>query len=55
MALPLLIAIAVLQWLVITLLPNVEPQFNHTTFLYGNLQIIGIIWVYQVINKYIKL
>ena len=57
-------AIAVLQWLCITasvgiaqwLNPNVPVPlwFEPNAFFAGNLQIIAVIWVYQVINKYIK-
>ena len=57
-------AIAVLQWLCITasvgiaqwLNPNVPVPlwFDPNALFAGNLQIIAVIWVYQVINKYIK-
>ena len=53
MPLLLLLAIAVLQWLVVSLLP-IEPPFDQTVFFAGNLQIIVVIWVYQTITKYIK-
>ena len=57
-------AIAVLQWLCVSasvyMLELLEPNlpvplwFDPTTFLYGNLQIIFILWAYQTIIKYIK-
>jgi hypothetical protein len=57
-------AIAILQWLCIlasTQLSqwfhpelNVALQFDPTTFLYGNLQIIFVLWAYQTILKYVK-
>jgi hypothetical protein len=50
----LALIIALLQWLV-TEAFSTDPSFNHTLFLYGNLQIIVIIWIYQTFNKYIKL
>ena len=53
MPLLLLLLISVLQWLVLHL-PNVHPEYDATTFLYGNLQIIIILFVYRVIKKYIK-
>ena len=53
MPLLLLLFIAILQWLVIQL-PGVHPEYDATTFLYGNLQIIIILYVYRFIKKYIK-
>ena len=52
---PLLVAliIAVLQWLVTLCLPPIE-DFDSTTFMLGNIQIIAIIWFYQMITKYIR-
>lgn len=54
MPLLLLLLISVLQWLVVMVLPSTPTDFNPTTFLLGNLQIIIIIWVYQTIKKYVK-
>ena len=57
-------AIAILQWLCtlasLRLSQWLQPElpiplwFDPTTFLYGNLQIIFILWVYQTIIKYVK-
>lgn len=52
MPLLLFTAIAVLQWLVVSLL-SVEPPFDQTTFLFGNLQIIAILAVWRLIDKYV--
>jgi len=38
----LLIIIALLQWLVMQL-PNINPTFDSTVFLYGNLQMIIVV------------
>lgn len=54
MPLLLLTLIALLQWGIVILLPNTPSDFNPTTFLYGNLQIIVILWFYRVITKYIN-
>lgn len=52
MSLPLLVLIALLQFYVSFL---VDLQlFDYEAFLYGNLQIIAIMWFYKTINKYIK-
>lgn len=53
MPLLLLTLIALLQWAIAMYLPS-SPDFNPTTFLYGNLQIVVILWFYRVITKYIK-
>ena len=53
MPLLLFTAIAVLQWLVVSLLP-IEPPFDKNTFLLGNLQILVVIAVWQLFNRYIK-
>ena len=50
----LLTAIAICQWLVLQL-PNIHPEYDPTTFLYGNLQIISILALWKFINKYINL
>ena len=52
---PLMVAltIAVLQWLVTLCIPPIE-DFYSTVFMLGNIQIIAIIWFYQMILKYIK-
>ena len=53
MPLLLLLQISVLQWLIL-LLPGVHPEYDATVWLYGNLQIIIMLFVYRVIKKYIK-
>lgn len=50
--LPLLLAIALVQWLVLQL-PHVETEYDTTTFLMGNLQMVIILGLYQVFNKYV--
>ena len=47
----LLTLIASLQWLVVV---NIEPDFNSTAILFGNVQMIIILAVYKFINKYVK-
>ena len=57
-------AIAVMQWLSIQisikLFPLLHPNapmvidFDPNAILAGNLQIMVVLWVYQIINKYIK-
>ena len=56
-------AIAVLQWLSIQignkLFPLLHPNapmvdFDPNAILAGNLQIMVVLWMYQVITKYIK-
>ena len=57
-------AIALLQWLSIQisikLFPLLHPNtpmvidFDPTAILAGNLQIVVVLWMYQVITKYIK-
>lgn len=55
-----LTAIAIWQWLSVLLIQRIHPElnvaldFDPTTFLFGNLQIILILWVYQTVTKYIK-
>lgn len=51
MPLLLLTLIALLQWVIAMYLPSIT-DFNPTTFLYGNLQIIIILWSYRVTIKY---
>jgi hypothetical protein len=55
MYLLVLIAIASLQWLITMNLANagVILPFDPTIFLFGNLQIICVVAVWQFINKYI--
>ena len=45
--------IAVMQWLVISILP-VESPFDHTLLFIGNLQILAVAGIWQLLNKYIK-
>ena len=57
-------AIAVLQWLCVTasvgLIGYMEPNlsapswFDVNAIFFGNMQIIAVIWLYQVIIKYVK-
>ena len=54
MPLLLLTLIALLQWVTAMYLPSI-PDFNPTTFLYGNLQIIIILWSYRVTIKYARI
>ena len=53
MPLLLLLFMSVLQWLVVQL-QMVHPEYEATTFLYGNLQIITTIFAYNFIKKYIR-
>ena len=53
MPLLLLLFISVLQWGILHL-PGVHPEYDATAWLYGNLQIIIMIFVYGLIKKYIK-
>ncbi len=53
MPLLILLTLSVLQWLVFQL-PGVHPEYDVTVWLYGNLQIIAMLFVYRVIKKYIK-
>ena len=53
MPLLLLLTVSILQWLILHL-PGVHPEYDATTFLYGNLQIIIILFVYRVIKKYVR-
>ena len=54
MPLLLLLFMSVLQWLVVQL-PMVQPEYDATIFLYGNLQIITTIFAYRLIKKYIRI
>lgn len=54
MPLLLLLTMSVLQWLVVQL-PMVQPEYDATIFLYGNLQIITTIFAYKLIKKYIRI
>ena len=53
MPLLILLTLSVLQWLVFQL-PGVHPEYDATVWLYGNLQIIIMLFVYRLIKKYIK-
>ena len=53
MPLLLLLFISVLQWGILHL-PGVHPEYDATAWLYGNLQIIIMLFVYRLIKKYIK-
>ena len=53
MPLLLLLFISVLQWGILQL-PGVHPEYEATVWLYGNLQIIIMLFVYRLIKKYIK-
>ena len=53
MPLLLLLFVSVLQWLILHL-PGVHPEYDATAWLYGNLQIIIMLFVHRVIKKYIK-
>lgn len=48
-----LLIMALLQWYICFMVD--EPSFDYTAFLYGNLQIVAVLWVYQTVTKYIKL
>lgn len=54
MPLLVLLTMSVLQWLIVQL-PMVHPEYDATTFLYGNLQIIATIFAYNFIKKYIRI
>ena len=53
MPLLLLLFVSVLQWLILQL-PGVHPKYDAIVWLYGNLQIIIMLFVYRLIKKYIK-
>ena len=53
MPLLLLLTISILQWGILHL-PGVHPEYDATVWLYGNLQIIIMLFVYRLIKKYIK-
>ena len=53
MPLLLLLLISVLQWSILQI-TNVHPEYDATLWLYGNLQIIIMLFVYRLIKKYIK-
>ena len=53
MPLLLLLFVSVLQWGILHL-PGVHPEYDATAWLYGNLQIIIMLFVYRLIKKYIK-
>ena len=53
MPLLLLLTVSILQWLILHL-PGVHPEYDSTVWLYGNLQIIIMLFVYRLIKKYIK-
>ena len=53
MPLLLLLFVSILQWGILHL-PGVHPEYDATAWLYGNLQIIIMIFVYRLVKKYIK-
>ena len=53
MPLLLLLVVSILQWGILHL-PGVQPEYDATVWLYGNLQIIIMLFVYRLIKKYIK-
>ena len=53
MPLLLLTFVSVLQWGILHL-PGVHPEYDPTSWLLGNLQIVAMLFVYKVIKKYIK-
>ena len=53
MPLLLLLVVSILQWGILHL-PGVHPEYDVTVWLYGNLQIIIMLFVYRLIKKYIK-
>ena len=53
MPLLLLLFVSVLQWWILYLL-GVHTEYDVTVWLYGNLQIIIMLFVYRLIKKYIK-
>lgn len=53
MPLLLLTFVSVLQWLILNI-PGINPEYDPTLWLLGNLQIIIMIFVYRLIKKYIK-
>ena len=53
MPLLLLLTVSILQWGILHL-PGVHPEYDVTVWLYGNLQIIIMLFVYRLIKKYIK-
>ena len=53
MPLLLLLTVSILQWGILHL-PGVHPEYAATAWLYGNLQIIVMLFVYRLIKKYIK-
>lgn len=50
----LLICIALSQLFIVVNLPAEYVDFDPIVLFTGNLQMIGIIWLYQVSNKYYK-
>ena len=54
MPLLLLLTVSILQWGILYL-PGVHPEHDATVWLYGNLQIIIILFVYRVIKKYVRI
>ena len=53
MPLLLLLFVSILQWGILHL-PGVHPEYDVTVWLYGNLQIVAMLFVYRLIKKYIK-
>ena len=52
MPLLLLLLISVLQWFICFVFD--EQTFDYTAFLYGNLQIIVILFVFNTVKKYVR-
>ena len=52
---PLIVALtcAIIQWVASLVLPSI-PDFYPNQVFAGNIQIIVIIWLYQMIIKYIR-
>ena len=53
MPLLLLLTVSILQWGILHL-PGVHPEYDATAWLYGNLQIVAMLFVSRLIKKYIK-
>ena len=53
MPLLLLLTVSILQWGILHL-PGVHPEYEATVWLYGNLQIVAMLFVYKVLKKYVK-
>ena len=49
-----LLVMVLIQWLVVQL-PHIQAEYDTTAFLWGNLQIIIMLYVYNLIKKYIRI